>query len=105
MPQSHRKLVKHHHVPGHCHELTFSCYRRMPLLSNGTWRAMLSEAIERACIGHDWALTAFVYMPEHTHLLVYPLTAEARVDHLPRAIKRRSPIGSNSYYSKRTVPC
>ena len=26
----HRKLVRHDHEPGELHELTFSCYRRMP---------------------------------------------------------------------------
>ncbi len=60
----------------------------MPLLTNDTWRTILSEAIRRACIGQKWALTAFVYMPEHVHLLVYPLTSEARIEQLLRAIKR-----------------
>ncbi len=29
----HRKRVKHFHEPGDLHELTFSCYRRLPLLT------------------------------------------------------------------------
>jgi len=49
---------------------------------------MLSVAIQQACGGQHWALTAFVFMPEHVHLLVYPLTPQARVDQLLRAIKR-----------------
>jgi len=36
----HRKRVKHFDEPGHCHELTFSCYRRMSLLTNNVWRRM-----------------------------------------------------------------
>jgi putative transposase len=32
--QPHTKLVKHYHDPGDFHELTFSCYRRMQLLTN-----------------------------------------------------------------------
>jgi hypothetical protein len=28
----HRKLVKHYHEPGDLHELTFSYYKRQPLL-------------------------------------------------------------------------
>ena len=39
----HRKLVKHYHEPGDFHELTFSCYKRTPLLTNDDWRRRLSR--------------------------------------------------------------
>jgi hypothetical protein len=39
----HRKRVKHYHQPGEFHELTFSCYRRMPLLTNDLWRRNLTS--------------------------------------------------------------
>jgi putative transposase len=84
----HRKRVKHYHEPGHCHELTFSCYQRRPLLTNHEWRGMLSEAIERAVERHDYRLSAFVYMPEHVHLLVYPGPNAAGIDDLLKAVKR-----------------
>src|ERR1017187_5970015 len=29
---AHRKTVRHFHEAGHLHELTFSCYRRMPVI-------------------------------------------------------------------------
>ena len=41
-----RKHVKHFDLPGDAHFLTFSCYRRMSLLTNDVWRAMLSGGIE-----------------------------------------------------------
>ena len=68
----HRKRVRHYDEPGDCHELTFSCYRRLPLLTNDGWREMLSRSIDRAMLGHRYRLVAFVYMPEHVHLLVCP---------------------------------
>ncbi len=86
--ESHRKRVRHRHDLGHCHELTFSCFRRLPLLTNDLWRRELCLAIDRAAIQHGWALTAFVLMSEHVHLLIYPTHAEARVDQLLFAIKR-----------------
>jgi len=86
---SHRKRVRHYHEPGDCHELTFSCYRRQPLLTNDVWRSMLSESIDRAAKRHQYHLLAFVYMPEHVHLLVYPSTPSAGdIDKLLKAIKR-----------------
>jgi len=37
---------------------------------------------------HGWRLTAFVFMPEHVHLLVYPIQQGLKVDKLLFAIKR-----------------
>ena len=42
----HRKRVKHFHEPGDLHELTFSCYRRMPLLTNDDWRYRLARSLD-----------------------------------------------------------
>jgi len=84
----HRKKVRHYDDPAHCHELTFSCYKRWPLLTNNLWRGMLSDAIDRANERHGYLLTAFVYMPEHVHLLVYPGPGASNIDRLLKAIKR-----------------
>ena len=87
-PPGHRKTVRHYHDPGHVHELTFSCYRRWPLLTNDVWRGMLAESINRAMAGHGYRLAAFVFMPEHVHLMVYPLSEADTIDALLKAIKR-----------------
>ena len=84
----HRKRIKHHEQQIAVHELTFSCYRRLPLLTNDRWRAMLAESITRAMTGHDYELIAFVFMPEHVHLLVLPKSESSRVSNLLNAIKR-----------------
>jgi putative transposase len=84
----HRKQVRHYQNPGDYHELTFSCYQRMPLLIDDTWRALLSESINRATNQHGYRLAAFVYMPEHVHLLAYPEPNSSTIDNLLRAIKR-----------------
>jgi putative transposase len=76
--EPHRKRVRHFHEPGDFHELTFSCYRRLPLLSTDPWRQMLCRAIDRALLSHEFALAAFVIMPEHVHLLVYPCEHAAK---------------------------
>ena len=85
---AHRKRVRHFHEPGHCHALTFSCYQRMPLLTNDVWRAMLCESIDRAAERHRYRTVAFVLMPEHVHLLVYPDQDAGEIDLLLKAIKR-----------------
>jgi putative transposase len=84
----HRKLIRHFHTPGDIHELTFSCYQRRPLLTNDVWRGLLAESINRAMEGHRYRLTAFVFMPEHVHLLIYPIEGAGKIDAVLKAIKR-----------------
>ena len=84
----HRKRVKHFDKVGDCHELTFSCYHRMPLLTNDPWREMLSRSIDAAVERHGYRLVAFVFMPEHVHLLVVPGETSAKVQGLFSAVKR-----------------
>jgi putative transposase len=87
-PRPHRKRVRHFDLPGHCHELTFSCFLRMPLLMRDSWREQFSRSIDRACDRHCWRLGAFVYMPDHVHLLVFPDGEPAPISELLFAIKR-----------------
>ncbi len=88
IPKSHRKRVRHFDKRGEIHELTFSCYQRRQLLENDWRREQLSQAIDRAMRNHHWRLTAFVYMPEHVHLLVYPVAKDPKIKDLLFAIKR-----------------
>jgi putative transposase len=83
----HRKQIRYFHEPGHCHELTFSCFHRLPLLTNDTWARLLSESIDSALVQQEFRLVAFVYMPEHVHLLVFPVEPTARIDRLLFAVK------------------
>jgi len=85
---AHRKRLKHYHEPGDCHELTFSCYQRLPLLTNDTWRRMLAVSIDRAMVRHEFRLVAFMFMPEHVYLLVHPLGPEPDISALLKAIKQ-----------------
>ena len=84
----HRKSIRHFHEPGDLHELTFSCYRRMPLLTNDVWREMFFRSIEKAITRWNFRLVAFVLMPEHVPLLVYPTTPGVEIDNLLSAIKQ-----------------
>ncbi len=73
MPRPKHKTIKHYHEPGDLHELTFSCYRQMKLLTNDVWRSFLARAIDKAGDQFCFELVAFVLMPEHVHSLVFPL--------------------------------
>ena len=54
--------------PGHAHSLTFSCDRRYRFLAAERSCVWLAEAIERARMMRDFALRAFVLIPNHAAL-------------------------------------
>ena len=58
--------------PGHAHELTFSCYRRYKFLEHEKTCIWLADAIDMARKDLDFSLWAYVFMPEHVHLIVWP---------------------------------
>ena len=49
---------------------------------------MLCQSIDRALVRYEFQLIAFVIMPNHLHLLVYPKNRECKIDRLLAAIKR-----------------
>jgi putative transposase len=58
--------------PGHARKLTFSCYRRFSFLNRDRTRIWFIEAMEAARKKWSFDLWAYVLMPEHVHLLIYP---------------------------------
>ena len=67
-----RKRVRHYDTPGHAHYLTFSCYRRRPLLACDGVRSAFLDALAASRAKVPFDLWAYVVMPEHAHLLVWP---------------------------------
>ena len=55
MPEApHRKRAKKLDIAGHAHFMTFSCYQRLPLLTNDAWRTLLATAIRNSCDMFIW---------------------------------------------------
>jgi len=67
-----RKRLERYDDHGDARELTFSCYQRRPFLVRERTRQWLCDAIARARSLHPFELWAYVVMPEHVHLLVWP---------------------------------
>jgi putative transposase len=84
--------------PGHAHELTFSCYRRLPLLDCDRVRAFLAESINDAKAELDFAVWAYVFMPEHVHLIVYPRRVEYDIAAIRAAIKEPAARRALNYF-------
>jgi putative transposase len=77
--------------PGHAHELTFSCCRRFAFLKAERTCQWLADAIDEARREWDFALWAYVFMPEHVHLLLYPRRPKYDIRIILQKIKE--PVG------------
>jgi putative transposase len=55
---------------GDLHFITFSCYRRQPLLSTPKAKRIFEQTLERVRCWYGRLVTGYVVMPEHVHLLL-----------------------------------
>jgi len=83
-----RKLRRNWNEVGHAHELTFCCRHRLPLLSKDRSRRWLIEALAAAREVHDVELWAYVIMPEHVHVLLWPRPPNYDVAPIRKTIKQ-----------------
>ncbi len=64
------KGLKRCYGRGHLHCLTFSCYRRLPLLATVRARQPFVRELTRVRAEYGFLLIGYVVMPEHVHLLI-----------------------------------
>lgn len=79
--------MKRYNVPGHAHFLTFSTYQRLPILTADSVLRTLAKHVRLACDELDTALWAYVFMPEHVHLLVRPRREDYSISDFLRKVK------------------
>lgn len=92
-----RKTRASWNEPGHAHFLTYSCYRRLPLLSSDRSRAWVVAALERVRREMDVALWAYVVMPEHVHVLLCPRQPQYEMRRILAALKRPVATAAKEY--------
>ena len=72
MSTEYRKRRRSWNEPGHGHFLTYSCFRRLPLLNADRTRRWVIDAMAALRQNQNVALFAYVIMPEHVHVLLMP---------------------------------
>src|ERR1700730_11140357 len=55
---------------GHLHFITFTCYRRLPLLRSVRARNIFVQILDEVRDLYGFSLVGYVVMPEHIHLLL-----------------------------------
>ena len=82
-----KKTRRRHAIPGTARFLTFSCYRRLRLFDNPRIKDHFVETMIAALTIHRVSMLAWVVMPEHIHLIVFPENAGA-IPAFLRTLKR-----------------
>ena len=64
------KGLKRYYGKGQLHFVTFSCYRRLPLLKTVRAREIFVQELGKVRDEMEFRLIGYVVMPEHVHLLM-----------------------------------
>lgn len=88
MKRRHRRNINE---PREAHLLTFSCYHKFEFLKTERTCEWLADAIAKARSAQDFALWAYVFMPDHVHLIVWPRQSTYEIEDIRKAIK--APVG------------
>src|SRR5215472_3595432 len=64
------KGLRRYYGQGHLHFITFSCYRRLPLLKHARARDVFVKELAKLREELGFQLIGYVVMPEHVHLLI-----------------------------------
>ena len=97
------KGLKRWYGKGHLHFLTFSCYRRLPLLGTARARNAFVAVLKAIRDRYHFLLVGYVVMPDHVHVLISETpkctpslvlkVLKQRVSRDLRKRKRRVPAG------------
>ncbi len=88
---------------GHLHFVTFSCYRRLPLLGSVRARNAFVKILGDVRDRYRFALAGYVVMPEHVHLLLSePVTGtpstvlQVLKQRVSRRLRRKAPKSAST---------
>ncbi len=88
---------------GQAHELTFSCFHNKNFLSKKRSCNWLIESLRMAGKKHNFSLWAYVFMPNHVHILILPKQQEYSISRILKTIKQ--PVATKAiHYLKQHNP-
>ncbi|MBL8065830.1 MAG: transposase [Chthonomonadaceae bacterium] len=73
--------------PGHAHELTFSTYRRTRIFEEDAFCRLFLAKLDASRKAHAYEVWAYVVMPDHVHLLVWPTLEKYDVVQFRKSLK------------------
>lgn len=81
------KKIIHFEVPGHFHELTFSCFRNQNFFDSEMACTFFIDGIEKARSKQCFKILAYVIMPDHVHIIIFPEKEQYNISKILAGIK------------------
>ncbi len=85
-----RKKLRRYDIPDHAHELTFSWYHRFQYLNDPNCCTLFIAELSQAREHFLFRLWAYVLMPNHVHLFIYPTQDECKIAAILQSIKGKT---------------
>ena len=85
--QQKRKKLRHYNTSGHAHELTFSCYRMSDYFNDPVACKIFIPILNESRKLYNLSLWAYVLMPNHVHLLIWPKDTKYDITKMYSGIK------------------
>jgi putative transposase len=82
------KRCHRYNIEGNAHELTFSCYKNQRFLSAERVCKYLVDSVIASREKHQFDLWAYVFMPNHVHLLICPRKPKYSISNILLSIKQ-----------------
>lgn len=79
---------KVHNTPGEAHALTFSTYRRTKVFTDPRFCELFLEVLDREREKLRFEVWAYVVMPDHAHVLLWPTERDYDVSEILKAVKQ-----------------
>ncbi|MBI5707746.1 MAG: transposase [Armatimonadetes bacterium] len=76
--------------PGHAHELTLSCFKRLQLIRHDEVRRIMLDVLGEVRQEFDVQVWAYVLMPEHVRLLLKPIQDSYSIERIRSSFKQKS---------------
>ena len=88
-----RMKLKHYDNDGHARFVTFCIHHSLPILTNDPFRRIVVDAIDKSRAAHGFEMLAYVIMPEHVHLVLWP----------PEIMKLGTVVGEIKRYAAKEI--
>ena len=82
------KTCVRYNEPWHAHALTFSCFLKRPFFQDHKISDLFVEALDKARRRLAFDVWAYVVMPDHAHLVIWPREEHYSISRILFAIKR-----------------
>ena len=82
------KTCVRYNEPYHAHALTFSCFQKRLFLNSDPSARIFLESLDAARRRHPFDIWAYVVMPDHVHLLIWPRQEDYSISKILFSIKR-----------------